>query len=101
MTYLIVMTKDMAFPRMPPAQHYKTIFLCPVKNPEPHDNTQFFSCYIVSMLRLMYGDAFEGNLQDLSFGGCCKVGRKKCVSQHISKSNLCCSCEMNTIRIQW
>uniref|UniRef100_M1AGC4 BLE1 protein n=1 Tax=Solanum tuberosum TaxID=4113 RepID=M1AGC4_SOLTU len=56
----------MAFPRMPPAQHYKTIFLCPVKNPEPHDDTQFFSCYIVSMLRLMYGDAFEGYAMSVS-----------------------------------
>lgn len=54
--YLVMII--MTFPRMPPAQYNRAIFLCSIENPKPHDGAETFAGDSMPALRLMQSYAF-------------------------------------------
>nr|ACU13825.1 unknown [Glycine max] len=59
---IIVMT----LPRMPPAQYNRTVLLCPVEYPKPHDRAQTLAGDSVPALWVMNGNSFVGGAVTVS-----------------------------------
>nr|ACU13507.1 unknown [Glycine max] len=66
MLMALAMIIMVTLPRMSPAQYNRTILLCPVEYPKPHDRAQTLAGDSVPALWLMNGNTFVGCAVTLS-----------------------------------